>query len=240
MKRALFLLLPAVLLVLIALVGCEDETNPKFTRLRVYPDCGVAPLNVEGLAIASGGNESGDPTGGNNNLEITWDFGDGGAGGSTSVAYHTFTRDENQTFQRDTTYTVTVKAVDPDGKTTTISTLVHVMADTLAIEASSNFPGGAATTNDTIRFDLHALACNINPDIDDDYRNLVFNWDMGDTFVVFEGSPPEPVSYPYVFSNRQPVFNYEEAGAYDVTVSVTYPELATTRYATLHFDVISP
>src|SRR5210317_1318757 len=90
MKRALLLLLPASLLVFLAISGCNDESLPRFTRVRVYPACGIMPLQVEGLAIASGGNESGSPTGGNNNLEITWDFGDGTTG-QTSLAYHTFT-----------------------------------------------------------------------------------------------------------------------------------------------------
>ena len=65
MKRAFLLLLPAILLVFLAVAGCKDESLPSFTRILVYPDCGVVPLQVEGRAMASGGNESGDPTGGN-------------------------------------------------------------------------------------------------------------------------------------------------------------------------------
>ena len=90
MKRAFLLLVMALLLLAVA-TGCnDDESKPAFTRLRVSPDCGVIPLDVEGYAVLSGGDESGDPMGGNNSLEIDWDFGDGGTG-STTIAYHRYT-----------------------------------------------------------------------------------------------------------------------------------------------------
>ena len=113
MKRACMLLVPALLLFAGA-TGCQedDESLPTFTRLRVTPDCGVAPLNVEGYAVLSGGDESGDPLGGNNNLEIKWSFGDGGTGSST-LAYHTYRIPKE--------YLVTVKGTDPQGNTTTAS-----------------------------------------------------------------------------------------------------------------------
>ncbi len=218
MKRAFFLLLPAVLLVLIALVGCNDETNPKFTRIRVYPACGVMPLSVDALAMVSGGNESGDPTGGNNNLEITWDFGDGG-GGNTSISYHTFADSG--------LYTVTATAVDPDGKTTSISQIVQVMPDTLTIEASSNFAPGPATVNDTVRFELMASSCEIQSLVDDDYRNLIFNWDMND------GTGNQ-------FQTRRPQYQFLSAGTFEVTVTVTFPELAVTRRDTLQLVITDP
>lgn len=227
MKRALLLLLPAVLLVFLSIAGCNDETEPTISRLRVYPACGVVPMPVEALAIATGGNESGDPTGGNNNLDITWNFGDGTTGGTTSIAYHTYQVPGN--------YTVVATAQDPDGKTTSMSQLVRVMADTLTVEASSNFPDGITTVNDTVRFDVRALSCDVDPDIDDDYRNLSFNWGMDDSFFVY--LPDDTLHVEYEFTNRRPTFLFDTAGTYEVTVSVTFPALATTRYDTVYLEV---
>lgn len=227
MKRAFLLLLPAVLLVFLSIAGCNDETEPSFSRMTVYPDCGVAPLQVEGLAVATGGNESGDPTGGNNNLEITWSFGDGTSGGSTSLAYHTYHLPGD--------YTVVATAVDPDGKTTARTQLVRVMADTLAVDASSNFPDGIATVNDTVRFDVRAMSCEVNPDIEDDYRNLSFSWGMDDSFFVY--APTDTLHLEYVYYSRRPSFLFADPGTYEVTVSVTFPALATTRHDTLYIEV---
>ncbi len=218
MKRALFLLLPAVLLVLIALVGCTDETNPKFTRLKVYPDCGIAPMNIEGLAIISGGDESGDPTGGNNNLEISWDF-DDGSNGSTSITYHTF--------EQPGEFNIVVTGTDPDGKTTTISHMVQVLADTMSVAALTNFSGGTATVNDTVRFDVLAQSCEIDPDNDNDYRNLIFDWDMND------GTDTH-------YESRRPRYQFTTAGTYDVMVSVTFPAMAISRRDTVQLVITGP
>lgn len=238
MKRAFLLLLPAVLLVFVTIAGCNDETEPRFSRMRVYPECGVVPLQVECMAFVTGGNETGDPTGGNNNLTVSWDFDDETPNVNTSIAYHTF--DDPGEF------TVVVTAEDPDGKVTTTSQLVRVMPDTLTIVPSSNFPGGAITTNDTVRFDLTALACEVDPDIEDDYRNLIFHWGMDDFYPVIDvitpGNPPDTtyVFLEYQFSNRRPAWLFSDPGTYDVSVSVTFPALATTRLDTLHFEVTDP
>ncbi|PID81898.1 hypothetical protein CSA17_04205 [bacterium DOLJORAL78_65_58] len=218
MRRVLSLLLPAVLLVLLAVAGCNDESNPKFSRIEASPTCGVAPMAVEFRAVATGGNETGDPTGGNNNLEINWNFGDGGSG-ATSIAYHIF--------QDPGVYNVVATAKDPDGGSASISQQIVVYADSLFIEASSNFPGGAVTTNDTIAFSLWAESCQINPDTDDDYRNLVYEWSMND------GTDT-------VFNSRQPHYTFTTAGSYAVTVNVSYTALAITRRDTLLFEVTDP
>ena len=218
MRRALSLLLPAVLLVLLAVAGCDDESNPKFSRIEASPTCGVAPMPVEFRAVATGGNEIGDPTGGNNNLEINWNFGDGGTG-QTSVAYHTF--------QDPGVYTVIATANDPDGGNASISQEIVVYGDSLFIEASSNFPDGAITVNDTVRFNIMAESCQIHPDVEDDYRNLVYDWEMND------GTGT-------VFTSRNPRYSFSTAGNWDVTVNVSYTALAITRRDTLHFTVTDP
>lgn len=212
MKRAFLLLLPAILLVFLAASGCNDESLPNFTRVKVFPDCGVVPLDVEGLAIASGGNEGGDPTGGNNNLEIRWDFGDG-TGGQTSIAYHTFTEAGD--------YTVTVTATDPDGNKATALYPVVVQPDSLTIEAGSNFPEGAVATTDTVLFTLRARSCDIDPDTESDYVKMTYRW-------LIDG---------HEFTGREPMYQFTTAGNETVRLAVTYPELAVTRKDSLLFTV---
>lgn len=215
MKRALLLLLPASLLVIMAISGCNDDSLPAFTRVKVNPNCGVVPLQVEGIAIASGGNETGSPTGGNNNLEINWSFGDGGTG-STSLAYHTFTEPGE--------YSVVVTGTDNDGNKTSATYPVTVLADTLNISAFSNFPTGAVATTDTVQFGLWADACDIDPDVEGDYVKMSYRW-------LIDGS---------IFNGRQPQYQFTNPGDYSVYLAVTFPALSVTRHDTLEFTVTGP
>ncbi len=218
MKRACLLLLPAMLLIALAAPGCNDETKPIFTRVRVTPTCGVAPLNTEVFAAVSGGNETGDPMGGTNNLEISWNFGDGGTG-STAIEYHQFTMPGE--------YTITVTATDPDGESTTSSVPVTVMADTLVIAATSNFPDGNVPLGERIQFDLSAVSCDVDfPTVPGDSVKMIYRWEMGD-----------PANT--IFTGSMPSFTYADAGTYDVNVAVTYPTLAVTRRETFQF-VVAP
>jgi len=218
------LLVPALLLLALA-AGCEDDDKslPLFTRLRVSPTCGVAPMEVEGYAILSGGNESGDPMGANNNLEISWSFGDGGTGTST-IAYHTYAQPATYT---DTVYTVTVTGRDPDGNTTTASVSVAVFPDSLLIEAGSDFPEGNVTTDQIIHFEIiKARSCDIDfPTVLGDSVKMVFNWEMNDSTS---------------FKTVAPEFQYDTPGQYEVNVSVFYPAWAVLRQQTLTFNVTDP
>jgi len=218
MKRACLLLLLATALVSLAVIGCSsDENQPVFTRVRVNPACGVVPLSVEGYATVTGGNETGSPTGGNNNLEIRWAFGDGGTS-QTSISYHVYA---------DTgTFDVVVTAQDEDGKSATYTVPVVVYADTLNVAASSSAELGA-TTADTVRFNLIAEACGIDPYNDDDYRNLQFIWNMDDADTT-------------IYTGRAPEFQYTAPGDYAVTVAVTYAALAVTRRDTLNLTISGP
>ncbi len=215
MKRLCLLILPAALMMLASISGCNDKSKPAFTRIDVSPDCGVVPLQVECFAIATGGNESGNATGGNNNLDISWNFGDGNTS-STSLTYNEF--------KIPGIYNVVVSAKDPDGNTAMRSIPVKVLADSLITLASSSFPTGETTTADTIRFNSRAESCDINADNPDDYVKMVFRWEMND-------------SAHHVFSAPDPIFRFREAGQYDVVLSVTYPAWAVTRHDTLHFTI---
>jgi hypothetical protein len=217
MKRACILLVPALLFLALA-TGCEDDEQsmPKFTRLTVTPACGVAPMAVEGYAVLSGGNESGDPMGANNNLQILWNFGDGGTG-STTRDFHTFHTPGE--------YTVTVKGIDPDGQTAVATFPVVVYPDSLVTEAGSDFPDGNVTTNDIIHFDLMASSCDIDyPEVLGDSVKMVVKWEMGDD----AGSE---------FKLTSPEFRYDTPGDYEVNVSVFYPAWAAWRKQTLNFTV---
>jgi PKD repeat protein len=219
MKRACILWVPALFILAVA-SGCNDEeSKPNFTRLRVTPQCGVAPMDVEGYAVVSGGNESGDPMGANNNLDIQWAFGDGGTG-STTLAYHRyFTPGE---------YTVTVVGTDPDGNSATSSIPVLVLPDSLVMQAGSNFPDGNVTTADTVRFDISAFSCDIDfPAVPGDAVKMEFLWSMGDDAAT-EYTLPDPE------------FRYFTPGTYDATVTVFYPAWAVYRHQTLTFNVTDP
>jgi PKD repeat protein len=216
MKRACLLLLPAVLMLVLAVSGCNDESKPTFTRVRVKPACGVVPMVVEGYAIASGGNESGDPLGGNNNLEIAWQFGDGGTG-KTSIAYHTY-RTPGE-------YTVSVSATDPDGQTAASSVPVVVLQDSLEIRADYAGSENAVTVADTVRFNIEIVTCDIDfPEIPGDSVKVQFDWAMGDAADTHYSVP-------------SPAFQYTAAGDYQMIVSVFYPEWAVVRRDTLNISV---
>ncbi|MCB1183856.1 PKD domain-containing protein [bacterium] len=203
MKRACLLLLPALLLLALA-AGCNDESKPVFTRVRVTPACGVAPLQVEAYGVVSGGNETGDPAGANNLLDMTWKFGDGGTG-STTVAYHRYDVPGE--------YTVTVTATDQDGNTASAQVPVVVMADSLVITATSSVPDGNVTVGQPITFALTAMSCDIDfPTVPGDSVKMAYRWEMGDAAAT-------------VFSGAGPTFSYGVAGEYDVTVAVTNPDL---------------
>ncbi len=216
MKRACVLLLPAMLFIVLATSACNDESKPIFTRVVATPACGVAPLEIETYSAVSGGNESGDPLGGTNNLDITWNFGDGGTG-NTAINYHRYL-DPGE-------YTIIVTATDPDGNIATSSVPVTVIADSLVIMAESDVPDGNVTVGQTVQFGLTAANCDIDyPATPGDAVKMVFRWEMGDAANT-------------VYTGPTPQFTFDVAGEFDVDLAVTYPTHAVTRHSTLHFSV---
>lgn len=220
--------LVALSLVILA-AGCKEDSKPRITRLNVTPACGVAPVAVLATAYASGGDESGAPLGGNNNLEMTWRFGDGGTG-TTSVAYHTYTQPGE--------YEVIVTATDPAGETASATVPVVVLPDSLVVEVATNFPNNDPTTNDVVRFDATVYSCGLDyPTVPGDAVKLAFRWRMNDgSGRVFTEAQPGRQLTP----EGDPGVRFTTPGVYDVDLAVTYPAWAVTRHRTIRLTVSAP
>jgi PKD repeat protein len=224
MKRVPILLATCIATVLLAFLatGCKEDSKPHITRLNISPACGVVPVEVLATAYASGGDESGDPLGGGNNLEMAWVFGDGGTG-STSIAYHTYTVPGE--------YNVMVTATDPGGETASAMVPVTVLADSLILDVSTNFPGGTVTTADVVKFEVAAASCDVDyPAVSGDSVKLTFLWDMNDSL---------SDSLDQKFTGASPAFRFTKVGEYDVELMVTYPAWAVTRADSIHLTVTS-
>lgn len=212
MKPMILILAAGILL--LAVVACNDESQPVITRIFAAPSCGVAPMQVEVYGIASGGNESGSATGGNNNLDFTWDFGDGQTS-NTSIGYHTFTAPGD--------YLVTLRVEDPDGKTATRTVPVVVVADSLQVEAAVETADPIDTTM-PVAFNYRAGSCGVDPDSESDRASyLRQTWTMGDA-----GFPDGGV-----YSGPQPEHTFSAPGTYQVVCTVTYTAWAVTRRDTV-------
>lgn len=176
-------------------------------------------MEVQGYAIVSGGDETGDPMGGNNLLEITWNFGDGGIG-RTTRDFHTYYAPGD--------YNVVVTAKDASGNTATTSQVVTVLSDSLMLEASSSATDGQATTSDIIQFDFMAESCDIDyPAVLGDSVKVEILWEMND-----------PGDHTYRLASPQ--FRYDVAGTYRVDLTVTYPAWAVTRKTSVNLTITDP
>lgn len=217
MKRLILLTL-ASLAILFVCVGCsEDESEPVITRIVVTPECGVADLRVDVFGAASGGDESGPATGGANNLEYSWDFGDG-TSASTSIAYHVYDTPGE--------YTVRLSVKDPDGKSATAERFVTVIGDSMTIEGE--FSPAAPSVGEQVSFDFRAMSCAIDPDTPGDYRNLVQSWYVvnpagTDTFATYLG--------------KDPTHTFLAPGTWTVHLQVSFPAWAVVRKDVLTIDV---
>lgn len=126
LSRKPMLILFLLSLCLGLLVGCDEGENlvPVLTRVQVSSQCGVAPLDVQFIAIASGGDQLDDPTGGNSYLNYDWTFGDNSTG-TGSITSHTFTVPGN--------YDVVIAVTDNDDDRATMIVPVEVRADSLIL-----------------------------------------------------------------------------------------------------------
>ena len=211
------------------IVGCEKENKvPYFTRLHASSSCGVAPFSVEFKATATGGDPLDQPTGGNNWLEISWDFGDG-ATGTGSITYHTF----NDTG----TYNVTVEAKDVDGDISDPPGLIviDVRPDTLMIQAEAQVDSQPATSVfacDTVQFNVFAKTCGFDP-VTGDYFRFLYTWDMDDTTATNDTST--------VYRGRSPKHTYllEHAGNRLVNLTLVDPGTSVLRADIVPIEILT-
>jgi len=121
----------AALALFAAVQGCSEDENlaPVFTRVESNVECGYAPVDVQFLAIASGGDAMEDPTGANDYLDVTWDFGDDTTG-TGSVTSHRFTVPD--------LYEIRATVTDEDGDSATETLELEVRADSLVIAAPND------------------------------------------------------------------------------------------------------
>ncbi len=231
MKRVSKLLSICLVTLLLALLaaGCKEDNKPRITRMDVNPACGVAPLEVIATAYVSGGDETGDPLGGNNGLDMNWNYGDGGTG-STSVSYHTYNAPGE--------YNVVVTAADPAGETASSTMPIVVLPDSLTVEVATNFPNNNPTTDDVVRFDVTVYTCGVDyPNVAGDAVKLAFRWTMNDDSgrVFTEARPGN-----WVTPEGDPGVRFATPGVYDIELAVTYPSWAVTRHRTIRLTVGAP
>ncbi len=214
-KSILILWLAAVCLACLA--GCGDDENlvPYFTRVEADPACGVAPLNVEFLAMASGGDLKDEPTGSNASVDIAWDYMDGGTGFG-SINYHVF--------EQPGVYDVEVVATDDDGDNSEIRVVqIVVREDRLTAVAIAD--RDVVAPGDTVRFDAIADLCDFDP-VAGNYTRFDFLWYLDD-----EEEPAFRIRRPLLVAEP------EDVGVHQVRLSMTDLQTSTTRWDTLTVEV---
>ncbi len=198
--------------------GCsEDDHTPYFTRVTASAECGVAPLIVQFTARATGGNPLSDPTGANDYLEITWDFGDGN-GATGSLVHHTYTTPDD--------YTVVVRLRDDDGEGDPYTLNVSVRADSLAIRA---YPDTTVAPGQAVPFTVYADICGFDKNTGNYSQRFLYRWRMGDVAnTVYFGRSP------------QHAYTAADLGARQVIVTVIDDQFYLTRHDTLTVLVQAP
>ena len=169
MRNSILITLMAVIAIA-CLSGCGDDDNlvPYFSRTQADPVCGVAPLEVQFLAFATGGDLTDDPTGGNTYIDIDWNFGDDTTGFG-SVIYHVF-EDPGE-------YEVIIVARDKDGDASEPDTLhITVREDFMNLVAA---PDTVVTVDDPMTFRVQAELCGFDP-VSSSYSRFTYEWDMDD------------------------------------------------------------
>ena len=165
-------------------IGAEDPDAPMVVGY-ADPATGAAPLLVQFSASGL------DPQGGR--LTYKWDFGDGGS---------TFTQSPRHTYTEPGTYTATVTATDPQGKTGTHSVEVVVTEqgnEAPTVDIAADPTSGQAPLQ--VRFSAEAN------DPDGPENQLTYLWDFDDGDANAFG--------------RNAEHTYLEPGTYTATVTVT-------------------
>jgi PKD repeat protein len=217
--RKLGLIALLVTLTALLAVGCgDDEPKPSVSRLFASETCGVAPLRVDFRADAAGGTPMGDPTGTNNWLSMSWDFGDGTViDDGASVAYHEY--------QDPGIYDVTVTVEDDEGERASRTRTVVVQADSLTIDAYAllnDEPFETVFACEPVELGITAETCGFDP-VADSYERFVFHWEAGDSV--------------YTSPTPRHSFSSEELGTQQVAVTVEDPTRSVTRRDTVTVEV---
>lgn len=216
-KSILIALLAAAAMAL--LPGCGDDENlvPYFARTEAEPECGVAPLEVQFLAYATGGDMADDPTGANNYIDIDWDFGDGQTGFG-SVIFHVYDTPGE--------YEVVVRAKDKDGDASRPDTLHVVVRDRFMNLVTT--PDTTVTAGDEVAFGLNAELCGFDP-LESSYSRFSYLWEMDDE----DGT---------VYTERFPVHVYpvEEVGTHVVKITVEDLQTSFVERDSLTVEVTAP
>ncbi|MBD3221336.1 PKD domain-containing protein [bacterium] len=218
--RRLVGILFVVTLVVGLFAGCgEDAAKPKITQLHASESCGVAPLRVDFRGDATAGEPLDDPTGANNWLEFTWDFGDGTViEGGTSVAYHEYLEPGM--------YVVTLTAEDNNGDRASRSETIEVRADSLTIDAYvllNDEPVTEVPTCAPLDMGVTAESCDFDPVVDS-YERFTFRWSVADTV------------YTAPFSRH--FFGSEDVGEQTVGLLLEDPARSITRRDSVSVSVV--
>jgi len=241
MKKFGVLLLMVVLTALV-LFGCsKEDRKPYFSRVEITSGiCGVAPFSAEFRGMVSNGWETGDPTGANMWLTMTWDFGDGATATGT-VVYHVY--------QEAGLYQVIVRAVDEDGDEARVDTTITVRADSLTITAMSDPPSGSTLTagRDTVAYNLTAESCRTDPNDDATYGGLHYTWSIparSDTCINTTVAPADTIiASPFIFRHgRAPLFTFATGLSDTQSVYLTVEDVpgSIVRHDTLQFILTAP
>ena len=218
--RKLGLILLLATLATILTVGCSDDNDskPTVTRLTASSLCGVAPMRVDFRADATGGVAFPEPTGGNNWLQMNWDFGDGTTiVDGTSVAYHTFTVPD--------THLVTVTAVDESGDQASRTVEIITLADSMGVLVYGMVDDQITDDVLTCRpYHLGTLieTCGFDPVLDS-YERFIYHWEIGDATY----TSPDPWH----------TFLGGSEGLQTVRVRLEYPDRSITRNDSLIVNV---
>lgn len=236
MRKRICILLPVLVVIGLA-VGCgEDEASkPSITRLYVSDACGVAPLQVDFRGDAAGGEPLSEPSGSNNWLKFTWDFGDGTViDNGTSIAYHQYDAAGE--------YLATLTAEDDAGERASRSIVIDVREDSLTIAGFSRV-GDTVTdvvkTCEPVTFEITADACDFDP-VNDTTDRYVHRWSL------FRIVPPGPEELSAdtvltaTFREPRPVHFFDPDDIFEqlITLQIEDPVRSITREDSFTVTVI--
>jgi PKD repeat protein len=134
-------------------------------------------------------------------FDVEWDFGDGSPVSTEANPTHTYTNETSETIVRTATLTVT----DDNGATSVATVTIDVWPENQAPTADAVAAPESGKTPLTVQFDGSASA-------DADGTIASYEWDFGDG-----GSS----------TDAEPLYEFDTAGTYEVTLTVTDDDGAT-------------